>query len=530
MRLSSPIVVYPLRRGTILNLGLLTLGLILAYELSRFILAGDNTSLGLTGMAVACGALVVKILNSWRKGLYFLLAWLLFEDFARKYLGNNMAIYFGKDFLLAVVYLSFFLAWRRKEKGIETFRPPFLMALLALVWLGVIQVFNPASTSIFFGLMGLKLDFYYMPLIIVGYALIDSEVTLRRFFFVNLSLVSLIVLLGIVQSIAGPRFLNPPVMADDIRLLSETYRIAPISGAIAYRPTSVFVSTGRFGNFLIVSWLMVFGFSGYLLLRHRRGRIFAFVTLAITAAGCLMCASRGVFMWSSCSGIIGAIAFIWGAPWRQGEARQVIRTIQRAVLGVALAVVVLLLTYPDALLSRISIYSETLDPRSPANELLHRTRDYPLRNFLATFDYPRWAYGYGLGTASLGGQYVARFFKVAPPEPPVESGWGNLILEMGIGGLVLWLVMAFAIMFSAWRVVKNLKSSPLFPLGFMIFLYSFILLFPITFTGSQGYQDFILNSYHWMLIGILFRLPTLQLLPQFAPSAAPTQPGGRWIR
>src|SRR6266436_6726223 len=64
---------------------------------------------------------------------------------------------------------------------------------------------------------------------------------------------ALIVALGIIQSIAGPRFLNPAVMADDIRLLSETYRSAPISGAIVYRPTSVFVSAGRFADMLIVA-------------------------------------------------------------------------------------------------------------------------------------------------------------------------------------------------------------------------------------------------------------------------------------
>jgi len=58
------------------------------------------------------------------------LTWLLFEDFARKYLGNNMAIFFAKDALAAVVYLSFFLAYRRKE--VATFRPAFLMPLLLL--------------------------------------------------------------------------------------------------------------------------------------------------------------------------------------------------------------------------------------------------------------------------------------------------------------------------------------------------------------------------------------------------------------
>jgi hypothetical protein len=53
---------------------------------------------------------------------------------------------------------------------------------------------------------------------------------------------------------------------------------------------------------------------------------------------------------------------------------------------------------------------------------------------------------------------------------------------------------------------------------------------PMTFAGIQSYQDFILNSYLWLLVGILFRLPTLELLPQFAPSAAASRSGSRWIR
>ena len=529
MRLAVPVTVGS-RQKHLVGLGYFLFALVIAYKVSGFIVSGDNTSLGLFGIAVAAGAVVVAILNDWKKGVYLLLAWLLFEDFARKFLGNNMAIYFAKDFLLAIVYLSFFAAWRRKDQNLETFRPPFLVALLCLVWFGIVQVFNPASSHILYGVMGVRLYFYYMPLLAIGYALVDSEQVLRRFFFINLALMMVVVSLGIAQAIVGPQFLNPPVLQEDIRALSETYRVAPISGASVYRPTSVFVSTGRFGNFLVISWLMVFGFSGYLLLRQRKGRGLAFLALALAAAGCLMCASRGVFMWSAGSAVIGGLAFVWGAPWRQGEALRIVRTLQRAALGIALAVLVLLATFPDALLNRIAVYSETLDPRSPTSELLHRTRDYPLANFLGAFGYDRWPYGYGIGTASLGGQYVSRFFHVLPPEAPVESGYGNLVLEMGIGGLILWLIMSVAVVYSSWKVVRSLKGSHLFPLGFMIFLYSFILLFPMTFTGIQAYQDFVLNSYHWLLLGMLFRLPKLLAAAQFSAPGAPPLLAGLRIR
>jgi hypothetical protein len=201
----------------------------------------------------------------------------------------------------------------------------------------------------------------------------------------------------------------------------------------------------------------------------------------------------------------------------------VFRVIQRAALGIGLGIVLLFYAYPDALLSRLAIYEEALMPNSETSELMHRGWDYPVRNFLDAFNYDRWPYGYGIGTASLGGQYVARFFKVKPPVIGVESGYGALVVEMGIGGLVLWIVMSLAITVSAWRVVKKLKGSPLFPLGFVIFWYVFFLLFPATFSGMQSYEDFLFNAYFWLLLGVLFRLPTIALSAKFAVNAPAAQ-------
>jgi hypothetical protein len=528
MNVLQQIIPGQFRRSRWLALTFFALAMLGAYETAGYIVQNDLASLFYLGLIFVVFVFVAVLLRNWRNGVYLFLAWLLFEDFARKFLGNNMAIYFAKDFLVMLVYLSFFAAYRRKEKDLETFRPPFHVVLLIFVWYGAMQVFNPASTSIFYGLLGMKLYFYYVPLIIVGYAMINSETELRKFFYVNLGLMLIITALGIAQSILGPRFLNPSVMADDIRLLSETYRVSPISGISVYRPTSVFVSAGRFADMLIVAWMLVFGFSGYLILRHRRGRIFAFSTLALTAAGCLMCASRGVFMWTLGSAVVGSIAFVWGAPWRQGEALRIVRALQRASLGVALAVVVLLLSYPDAFLGRIAVYSETLDPRSSASELVRRSRDYPLANFLAAFDYPRWPYGYGIGTISLGGQYVSRFFNVRPPVAPVESGYGCIIVEMGIGGLILWVVMSAAILFHAWKVVHGLKGSPWFPLGFMIFLYALLLFLPMTFASMTPYEDFVLNAYVWLLLGVLFRLPKLALSAQYPATRKPMRDPNFW--
>jgi len=510
-----------LRRNPLIIFGFVVLFIGAVYKAATYILAGDLTGLAFVGMALVICSLVIAILNDWRKGLYFFLTWLLFEDFARKYLGNNMVIYFAKDFLLLVVYIPFLAAYRRKE--VTGFRPPFLVPVLLFVWFGVIQVFNPGSTHIVYGLLGLKVYFWYVPLMLVGYALVDSEAELRRFFFVSLTLAVVIEALGITQAILGHTFLNPTNPADEIRELSTLYRVSPLSGLTLYRPTSVFVSTGRFGNFLLVTWLSVFGFAGYLLLRHRRGRTFAFLILALTAAAIVLGSSRGIVMWGGGSALVGSLAFVWGAPWRQREVVRVLRTIQRAALGIALGIVLLFFLFPDALLSRVAFYTETLSPTSSVSELQNRTWDYPVRNFLGAFG-ERWPYGYGIGTTSLGTQYVAKYFHARPVGAGVESGFGTLVVEMGIGGLLLWLVMSFAIIFSAWRVVKSLRGSPWFPIAFMIFWYAGLLLFPLTYAGMQPYQDFVMNAYLWLLLGILFRLPTLAVSAQFAA----VQPGAQF--
>jgi hypothetical protein len=529
MRISAPVLPGQIGRNPLVILVFFGVAAYTAYKVSGYILGGDFTALAYVAMAFVGGALVIAILNSWRNGLYFFLAWLLFEDFARKFLGNNMAIYFAKDFLLALVYLSFFAAYRRKDKQLVIFRPPFFWALLLFGWFGLMQVFNPASTHIAYGILGMKLYFYYIPLILIGYALLDSEKDLRRFFFANLVLILVIVSLGLVQSILGHTFLNPAAPAEDIRELSTLYRLSPVSGVKVYRPTSVFVSTGRFADFLDVAWLIVLGFTGYLILRYRRGRTLAFTVMAVSAAGAVMCTSRGVMMWCIGNTIACSIAFLWGAPWRHGQGIRVMRTLQRAALGIALAVVVLLLTFPDAFMSRMELYTATLDPRSPSSELAHRAGYYPWQNFLAAFGTDRWLYGYGIGTLSLGGQYVSRIFHVLPPSEGVESGFGGIVLEMGIGGLILWIIMGAAVVIAAYRVIRKLKGSPWFPIGFVIFWYAALLFFPFTFVGLQAYQDFVMNAYLWLMLGILFRLPDLALSSQFAASA-PVPTSRRWIR
>lgn len=507
------------RRSPLLLLAGLALFGVGAYELSGMVLTGDTQGLMFLGLAIIVGSSVLSMLSDWKLGTLIFFGWLFAEDLARKYLGNNMAVYFGKDMLVAVVYMSFFIAYRQKK--VKIFRPPFFVALAVFFWFGLMQVFNPGSTSFFYGILGMKLYFYYIPLFYIGYAFMQSEEDLRRFFPYLMLIFGIISALGILQSIIGPSFLNPTVLQEDIRELSNTYRQAPISGVRAYRPNAVFVSGGRFAFFLVPAWLFSFGFGGYQLLRSRSRRWLTLVALGCTTVAIVMCASRGTFMWTLASSLICVPALLWGCPWQKGQLVRVLRSFQRTLFVAIFALLLMFLLYPDALQSRLSIYQETLDPSSPASELVHRSQTYPLKQLLGAFDYPRWPYGYGIGTASLGTQYVMRIMHAQYMGIGVESGFGALILEIGIVGLFIYLAFAASILVSAGSVVLKLKGTPWFPIGFIIFWYAFLFLILFQWGGFQQFQDFILNAMFWFMLGVLFRLPSLSALPQEAPAKAP---------
>jgi hypothetical protein len=47
----------------------------------------------------------------------------------------------------------------------------------------------------------------------------------------------------------------------------------------------------------------------------------------------------------------------------------------------------------------------------------------------------------------------------------------------------------------------------------------FILLIPFSYNGMTAFQNYIYNAYLWLLLGILFRLPSLVGQPDIAANS-----------
>ena len=517
-----------LRNQALVSFVVFLAGLYIAWKTGGWIAEEDMGTLTLSFVAVAVAAIAVTIVRNWRTGFYLFLTWLLFEDLIRKYLGNNMYIYFAKDVLALFTCLSLFMVIRRGKEA--AFRAPFLLPLWVFFWLGVLQMFNPHSPSLLYGLLGLKMYFYYAPLMFVGYALVRSDEDLQRFLIGNIALAGVISTLGIIQGIVGPSFMSPATLAPEIRELGALERVTPISHIKISLPTATFVSTGRFAWYLILAWILTLGTTGYLLLRSRHGRKLAFPAVGLVAVSAMLSGSRGAVVYCAVSAVVLAAAFLWGAPWRWRLAHRLWKAIRRFTLVAAISLAIFIFFFPTAIGSRWAFYSETLSPDSPSSELGWRTWDYPLQNLMLAFTDPNWIIGNGIGTASLGVQYVSAFLGEHPPGIGVENGYGTLIVELGILGLVLWLVWTAALLIAAWKIVRSLKETPLFPIGFAIFWFVFILLIPLTYGGFQCFENYVYNAYFWLLIGVLFRLPSLLVGPpgQIA-TAAPVAARPRWF-
>jgi hypothetical protein len=384
-----------------------------------------------------------------------------------------------------------------------------LLFLSFFFWLGVLQVFNQNSPHILYGLLGFKVYFYYIPLMYVGYALIRSDEDLRKFLVLNVAFSGFIAALGITQAILGNTFLNPAKLAPELQELGNLEKSTPLTNQLFSLPDSVFVSSGRFAQFLILAFILALGAGGYFLLGNLRGRKIVFLTIGIIGVATLLCGERGAIMFVMISALGLGVGFLWGAPWRQRQAHRMIKAIRRSVIVGAMGLALIILLFPQEAGTRIAYYAETLLPGSSAYQGGYRTWDYPVQNLLAVFDGRNWLLGNGIGTASLGMQYVAKLIGQPVPNLWVEEGYGVLIVEMGIIAPFLWILWTAALLYYSWGVVRRVRQTRFFPIAFAIFWFGFLLLYPMTYGGLSAYQNYINNAYLWLLVGVLFRLPEI---------------------
>jgi len=336
---------------------------------------------------------------------------------------------------------------------------------------------------------------------------------------INIAAGVIIAGLGIAQSVLGVSFLTPDDIAPELYELTHTTRASPITHSISAVTTSVFVSSGRFSWYLILLWILVMGAVGYSLLARRAGAKYGFIGMGVVTVAVMISGTRTPFVFMIASALMMTSAFLWGAPWKWGQGHRLVKALRRAFFIGAVGLILMAEIFPLVLGDHWRFLSETLTYGGEGSELQNRTYDYPLENWQKALQHDRWVQGYGTGVASLGMQYVGRIIDQPPPAIGVENGYGNLLIEFGVLGPILWISWTSALLWSAWKVVKNLRQTVYFPLAFAIWWYAFVFLILLVYFGLNAFQNFVNNAYLWLLIGVLFRLPKLAQMPQPVPVA-----------
>jgi hypothetical protein len=505
-------------------MGLIALAVI--WEMAAWIVAGSDKNLILFGLSLVVVALVVHILNDWRSGVLLFLVWLLFEDLARKYLGNSLLVYFAKDFLVAIAYFSFYFAKRRGE--VDRFKPPFLIPLGIFAALAFVQVFNTFSPNVLYGFLGLKLYFYYAPLMYLGYAMLKRPADLDRLLKVSLFVGIVISGLGIAQSVLGVSFLTPEDSQANLYELSHLVRYSPVTHQAVFAPSSVFVSAGRFSFYLILLWIVAMGAQGYFLLARKPGAKYGFLGIGVVTVAVMTTGTRTPFVFVIASAFVMTAAFLWGAPWRWGQGHRLVKALRRGFLIGGLGLILMVYVFPTVIGGNWAFFTETLSVSGEGSELMGRTWDYPVQNLMQAVSEGNLLTGHGTGMSSLGMQYVASFVNEPLPAFNVESGYGALIVEMGLFGPILWIVWVSVLLWQGWKIVRKLRETIYFPLGFSIWWYAVVDLVLLMYFGLQFYQNFVNNAYLWLLTGVLYRLPTLAQMPQPVPIPRHLRGVPRW--
>jgi hypothetical protein len=450
-------------------------------------------ALGALSAAILIAASPILLLN-WRAAAVVFLAWLLIEDLFRKLAGNDLSIYFAKDILYAVLLAAmaadrtFRNAWRDATGSARWW-------LYALVGWAVVMSIPTGLQDWRLPLVGLRLDFLYVPLVVIGYQMARRANDFRRWMLRLAVLGGAASLIGIVQAVIGPTFLAPDVRTPGLGNL-VLVRGLPGSAAV-YRPTGTFVDPGRFASMALVA--IAIGLAAALVCRGW-SRAWA-ATAALTAAGALW-VSGGRAGFVAGTGLVVIAAIGTGPAHGQafiGKAA--------AAAGIALASAVILAALsPSMFQSRLLWYQATLDPRSPDNEWSSRWAAYggdTIRGVRLGG-----VLGVGTGQESLGRQYLYGGSGRAPAGLyQVEGGYASVATEWGVVGLALWVGWSLAWTRRQWRAVRASRGTSIAVAGLVLLGWMVFFLFFQFFGGLQAFQNYFANAYFWLLSGMLFALP-----------------------
>src|SRR5439155_24085798 len=110
---------------------------------------------------------------------------------------------------------------------------------------------------------------------------------------------------------------------------------------------SVFVSDGRFAQYMLMMFILGLGSAAYFLLRRARGAKIVFPALGLVFVAQVMSGSRGGIGYTALATLAIASGLVWGLQGRRvAESSRLVKGVRRAVLVAALGTVMMMALFP----------------------------------------------------------------------------------------------------------------------------------------------------------------------------------------
>jgi len=404
-------------------------------------MTGDLLTLG----PAAAGAVVFLLVAAWcfshrrvDRSLAVLGLYLGLLDGYLKLRTGNQVFTLGRDILIAAIACGALLRSMSSHRPLPL--PPLAGLVIAFAAVVCIELFNPSAPGFYRGLAGMRQHLEFVPLFFLGYAFIRTESQIRGLVLILVFCAAAGGVVSLIQSLITPEQLAGwgPGYRERISGVG-VFEGAGRAGFDAAGNTVVrpFGLGSEIGGGALAATLAVPGLIALIINAPIRSRI-AFTPLAIgVALAVVTSGSRG----ATVAAFVSLVAF--------GVTAAVSKNALRAMVGLAIGA---------ALLYGVA---QQLGPGNPAK---NRARSVSPSNVVSTFsrergssvslfdDYAlRYPLGLGIGTV---GPAVAVTGRKNDTGLNAETLWNFLVIETGLVGLALILVLIFRLIWLALTRIR----------------------------------------------------------------------------
>ena len=445
--------------------------------------------------------LYVVILKNWRRGIYALLIYLPFAGLPTILLYPAPRItLLIKDLLFVIpAYLGFILWWhsRNRHNRPVLFPNRATIPLALLVGLLFVQFFNPNLINPLVGLIGLKVWLFYVPLFFLAYHFVDSKEELFKVLKVLFFLGLLPVLVGIIQAVfvysgyseLAYRIYGPAAAA--VTQNFATLGIDCVNGkncnAWLVRTPSIFTFVAQYWLFLLTMYPL--GYAIWMKANQQKNR-FSQLYLALLGLVIVAACSSG----SRAALVLTPFYFLLVAII-SGKLQDFWKPIFLLAGGFVVMAMLLGISTNILISYTIEVLAFYLGREGMMSELF-RALDTTLL-------------GAGVGMSTGPARYAFNASDAVTQFGALESFYAKTIVELGVLGLIIVVILLGVLLWNGYRCVICLKDPILRHLGVALLA---LLLVSVIYLAKGAMIDYDpLNVYFWLYAGILMKLPKLEI-------------------